>query len=244
MCRYKFQIMNKLNTPAEEAYKILRTNMQFNKPYKKIKSVAIVSWNPGEGKTTTAINLGIVISKLGFKVLLVDADLRKPMMIKHLGGTNIKGLSNYLMGNAQFSDVVSVTNIPDFCFAASGIVPSNPLELLNSQKFDDFLRKAYVQFDIVIIDTPPLGSVIDSAVIASKSDGALIVIKPGRMTGKSAQMARDQLGNLDSKILGAVFNNMKESDYRSYYSDYDYYGTGRKYSLGWLNSLKKRKILK
>ena len=130
-----YNIKDRLNTPVEEAYKVLRTNIQFCSLEGKLKTLAISSCAPGEGKTTTSINLAISLAKSGARVLLIDADLRKPMMLKHISSVNPKGLSNLISETATLDEVISSTNVENLHLIACGPKPPNPAELLGTQKF-------------------------------------------------------------------------------------------------------------
>jgi capsular exopolysaccharide synthesis family protein len=227
----------KLNNPAEEAYRVLRTNLNFYGLNKAIRTIAITSYSPSEGKTTTCINLSISIAKSGMKVLYVDADLRKPMLMKSLGSNDFEGLSNYLSGYTDIKDIIHSTHIHGFFYIPCGAKPLNPVELLNTERFDAFLKTVQQHFDIIVIDTPPLGSVIDCSIIAAKTDGVLIVIKPNTVKYKNAIMLKEQLEKSNARILGVVLNEVNKRTYRDYYNSYDYYGSKRKYAKVWLKNL-------
>ncbi|HYE11166.1 MAG TPA: CpsD/CapB family tyrosine-protein kinase [Patescibacteria group bacterium] len=229
--------LEKLNNPAEEAYKVLRTNLNFYGLNHALKTIAVTSYRPNEGKTTTCINLSISIAESGMKALYVDADLRKPMLMKDLGSNDFEGLSNYLSGHTGIEEIIHSTDIDGFFYIPCGVKPFNPTELLNSERFDDFLIFVQQHFDMIIIDTPPLGSVIDSSIIAAKTDGTLIVIKPNTVKYKNALMLKEQLEKSNARILGVVLNGVKNRDYKGYYNSYDYYGSKRKYAKGWLKNL-------
>ena len=232
-----FNVLNKLNNPAEEAYKVLRANLNFYALHKEIKVISITSYSPNEGKTTTSINLSISMAKSGMKVLYVDADLRKPMLMKQLGNTDFQGLSNYLSGYISIKEIIHRTKIHGFFYVSSGSKPFDPAALLNTERFDRFLESVKQDFDMVIIDTPPLGSVIDCAIVAAKTDGVLIVIKPNTVKYKNALMIKEQLEKSHAKILGIVLNGVKQRDYKDYYKSYDYYGGKREYAKGWFKNL-------
>ena len=225
----KYDVKYELSDTIEEAYKALRANILFCKSNKKVKTIAVTSYTPGEGKTTTSINLAISMEKSGMKVLYVDADLRKPMPYKTLINTSFKGLSNYLMGKAEIDEIINSTNIDGFYFISCGIKPPNPGELICTEQFSEFLNKVQDDYDIVIIDTPPLGSVIDSAVFAAKTDGTTIVIKPNTVKRKNVLMMKEQLEKANANIIGIVLNKVDIVDYKNYYCGYDYYGSKKKY---------------
>lgn len=237
-----YKVKDKLNAPVEEAYKVLRTNIQFCNFNKGIKTMAITSCNPGEGKTTTAINLAISMAKSGMKVLLIDADLRKPMLMKHLGGNNDVGLSNLISGYSTTEEVINSTDVDNLYFIACGPKPPNPAELIGSSRFGELLKEAERKFDMVIIDTPPLGSVIDCAIISAQTDGTLIVIESKAIDYQNAQRVKEQLERANARILGVVLNKVSKSDYKNYYSYYNYYGRARKFDLGFFKKLKSRKV--
>jgi protein-tyrosine kinase len=231
-------VFEKLNNPAEEAYKVLRANLNFYGLNKAIKTIAITSYSPNEGKTTTCINLSISMAKSGMRVLYVDADLRKPMLMKNLGSNDFKGLSNYLSGHVDFEEIIHSTDINGFFYIPCGAKPFDPAELLTTERFNTFLKVVQQQFDMIVIDTPPLGSVIDCSIIAAKTDGTLIVIKPNAVKYKNALMVKEQLEKSNARILGVVVNGVNRRDYKDYYNSYDYYGSKRKYAKGWFKNLK------
>ena len=230
-------IFKKLNNPAEEAYKVLRTNLSFYGLNKAIKMIAITSYSPNEGKTTTSINLSISMAKSGMKVLYVDADLRKPMLMKNIGNKDFEGLSNYLSGHTDIKEIIHSTDIDGFFYVPCGVKPFDPAALLNTERFDVFLKAVQQDFDMVIIDTPPMGSVIDCTIVAARTDGVLIVIKPNTVKYKNALMIKEQLLKANARILGVVLNGMDKRDYKDYYNSYDYYGSKRKYAKGWFKNL-------
>jgi capsular exopolysaccharide synthesis family protein len=225
----KYDIKYKLSDTIEEAYKVLRANILFCKSNNQIKTITVTSYTPGEGKTTTSINLAITMGKSGMKVLYVDADLRKPMTYKTLINTNFKGLSNFLMGKAEIKEIINNTNIEGFYFITCGVKPPNPGELICTERFSKFIWEIQKDFDLVIIDTPPLGSVIDSAVIAAQTDGTILVIKPDTVKRRNALMMKEQLVKANAKIIGVVLNKVDKIDYKNYYCGYDYYGSKKKY---------------
>lgn len=227
MAKRKYKDIDKTNEIVEEAYKVLRTNIQFSSFDRKIKTLAITSCNPGEGKTTTAINLSISIAKSGMKVLLVDADLRKPMMSTYFGDSPAVGLSNIIAGTCFFESIVTGTCIENLYYIPSGPRPPNPAEMIGSPQFRDFISSAVEDFDMVIFDTPPLGSVIDSAIIAANTDGTILVIKSNASNHKNVRLAKEQLIKVNACILGVVLNKVSRSEYKNY-CNYSYYGYEKK----------------
>ena len=196
-----FNVLDQLNMPAEEAYRVLRTNMQFCALDKDLKTIAVTSTFAGEGKTTTAVNMAISMAKVGKKVLYVDGDMRKAISSKDVFEKVAAGLSNYLSRMDDFDSVVNETNIPNLYIVPCGVRPPNPAELLNTQRFREFLREAGELFDMVILDTPPLGSVIDCAIIANHTDGVILVIRRKTADYNKILRVKQQLEKADARIL-------------------------------------------
>lgn len=232
-------ITEKLNVPVEEAYKVLRANIQFCGFNKKVKTLAITSCNPGEGKTTTAVNLSISMARAGMKVLLIDADLRKPMVMKRLGYNNEVGLSNLIAGYSTPEETITRTNTENFFYIACGPKPPNPAELISSSAFKEFLNQMESLYDIIIIDTPPLGAVIDCAVVSAQVDGTLIVIESNEVEYQQVLRVKEQLEKVGAGILGVVLNKIRKHQYKEYCNNYNYYGTDRKMKKTWFKEYKK-----
>ncbi len=213
----------KMEYQMEEAYKALRTNLQFCG--EDIKVVDITSCTPNEGKSTVVRLLARSLAEAGKNVVLLDADMRKSVLIGKMGAheTNLQGLSHFLSGQASLNDVLCETNIPGMYVIFSGSVPPNPAELLGGKRFRALLDSLKQSFDYVIVDTPPLGSVIDSAVVANECDGSILVLEYGVISYQLAQDVVEQLKKADCPILGTVLNkvDMKKSRYYGkYYGRY------------------------
>jgi len=169
---------DELDFRSREAFKNLRTNIEFSG--EDVKVVCLTSCTPNEGKSNISFELAKSYAQLGKKVLLLDADLRKSVMRqRHRRGKVRWGMSNYLVGKAGFEDVLCETDVKNLYMVFSGPVPPNPSELLNNKRFRQMIEDARGEYDMVIIDTPPLGSVIDTAVVSKCCDGAVIVISSG-----------------------------------------------------------------
>jgi protein-tyrosine kinase len=240
----EYEILKITDPVAKEAYKVLRANIQFCEFSKRIKTLTITSCLPGEGKTTVSLNLGVSIATAGMKVLVVDADLRKPMLLKYMGNSNFKGLSNYISGHAELDEIINNTDIAGLYYIACGVKPPNPTELISSGRFSEFLEEVKERFDIVIIDTPPLGNVIDCAIIAAQTDGTILVIQHKAVDYRSAQMVKNQLEKANAHILGVVLNKEPGSNHKRGYDYYNFYGDGRMLGRKWLHkhkSIKKDK---
>ena len=216
-----------LDRRTEEAFKTLRTNLQFCG--KDIKSIALTSCTPNEGKSSVSLQLARSLSENGKRVLFIDADLRKSVIVSRCQvSQNVKGFSHYLSGQCAFTEAVYMTNVKNLHMIFAGPVPPNPAELLGSNAFKIVIEKMKTVYDYIIIDTPPLGSVIDAAVIANECDGSILVVKSGEISRRFARKIVDQLRMADCPILGAILNSvdMKKNSYGNYYGKYygKYYG--------------------
>ncbi len=204
-----------------ESYKSIRTNLQFLLSSNTgCKTITISSAKAGEGKSTNAINLSIAFSQLGKKVLLIDADLRRPSLYKKLRVANTDGLSAILAGFATIEgNIVNINN--SFDVLPSGAVPPNPSELLGSAAFQRLMTSLRLMYDYVIIDTPPVGIVSDSLSIAGETDGLLLVVKEKSTTHTEFQKILDGVSLSGVRILGAILNSsVSEAQYSSYKSVY------------------------
>lgn len=215
-----------LDYKAKEAYKTLRTNVEFSGD--NIQIVALTSCTPNEGKSSIAYELASSFAQNGKKALLIDADLRNSVLIrKHFKGKVRYGIVHYLVGRYGFDDVCCETNIKNLYIAFAGPVPPNPSELLGNKRFKAMLEEARHNYDIIIIDTPPLGSVIDSAIIAKQCDGVMMVIARGEISYRFAQKVKEQLEKAECRILGCILNKVdmsKGGKYGQYGSYYGIYG--------------------
>lgn len=228
MEQIKFLKREELDFRSNEAYKTLRTNIQFCGS--EIKVITITSCTPNEGKSSISFNLSVAFAEAGKKVILVDADLRKSVLIgRYKVGAVEGGLSHYLSGQRELSDILYTTAINNLDIIFSGSYSPNPAELLNHRRFNDMISILREIYDYVIIDTPPLGAVIDSAIVAKVSDGAVIAIEANEINYRFAQNIKEQLDRSNCKILGAVINKIpveKNGYYRNYYGKHyhKYYG--------------------
>ncbi len=207
---------------SKEAYKILRTNIEFSG--EEIHVITVTSCTPDEGKSQVSFELAESFATAGKKVLLIDADMRKSVMQVHFKNGKVRyGLVHVLVGKVAFDDAVCRTDIPGYDIIFSGPVPPNPSELLGGKHFESVLKEAREKYDLVIIDTPPLGSVIDSAIVAKQSDGVMLVIESGAISYKFVQRMIQQLKKAECKILGCVLNKVNMESNGGYYGS-KYYG--------------------
>ncbi len=207
-----------------EAYRMLRTSILLAAADHPPKTVLVTSSQPGEGKTTTAINTSICLSQLGATVLLIDADMRRPRIHKALGIDHRRGLSNYLSGNISLKTVVQPTKVPNLYVLPSGIVPPNSADLLSSEKFRIMLHKLSQHFDHILIDSPPIGSVTDPVIMSRLVDGVMLIVHGGKSSREMVVHSRQELANVGAKIFGVVLNNvnMQRDGYDYYYRRYQY----------------------
>lgn len=230
MLQVNLRNISKLSFSINEAYKSLRTNIQLCGS--DIKTICITSCLPNEGKSNVSFNLARSLAEFGKKVIFIDADLRRSNIIgRYKPDQAVIGLTHYLSGQNKIDDILYETNIDNLDIIFTGPVPPNPAELLGSDIFSDLLEIFRKVYDYIIIDTPPIGSVIDSAIVSQKCDGVVLVIEANSISYKFAQRAIQQLAKTKSKILGAVLNkfdyngkqygyeNKKHKKYMDYYSD-------------------------
>jgi len=214
------------DNPDSEAYRIMRTNIEFNRKSPSASSITIVSGGPGEGKSTTLNNLAYTFAKGGYTTLLVDADLRRPSQHRIFGFDNKIGLSDYLTKNLELEDVVKQSHLDNLYFMPSGLLPSDAVGILNSQRMLDMIQDAKSRFDIVFFDSPPILGVSDASVLSSEVDLTIIVVQHRRFPKSMLQRVKTSIDNVGSKTLGVVLNNVDvrhDQSYEYYTSYYNYY---------------------
>ncbi|MBP3953166.1 CpsD/CapB family tyrosine-protein kinase [Bacillus suaedae] len=204
-------------SPITEQYRTIRTNIEFSAVDESIQTIMFTSAGPGEGKSTTAANLAIVMAQNEQSVLLIDADLRKPTMHYTFGTQNITGLTSVLTKKDNLEDAVIKTKINHLSILPSGPVPPNPAELLNSFMMKRLLESARQLFDVIIIDTPPVMAVTDAQILASKCDGVVLVLSSGKTEREQIIKTKDLLLKSKAKIIGTVLNNKKIDSGQYYY---------------------------
>lgn len=209
----------------EEAIKTLRTNILFSG--KQVKSILFTSCYPNEGKSDITFNLAVEMGKAGRKVLLLDTDIRKSNFVKRYKvGKTVRGLSEYLSGQVEKQWITYQTNYMNVDMVFAGAYAPNPSELLSDPLFKEFLQEKKEVYDYIFIDTPPLGTITDAAVVAEYSDGGVLVIESEAVSYKVARKIKEQLEKSGCTILGAVLNKVdlkKDKYYSSYYRHYGEY---------------------
>ena len=224
MQRINIGRLAKLDYRSNEAFKRLRTNIQLCGD--DIKVISITSCIPTDGKSSISLNLAVSLSQLGKKVLFIDCDLRKSVLVgKYKIGKATNGMTHFLTGMKTLDEVVYSTNVENLYMILSGPVPPNPAELLSNKRFMECLSISKKVYDYIIIDTPPLGSVVDASIISSKCDGTALVIAAKAVSYKLAQDVIEQINATNTKFLGVILNKVTFKE-NSYYGKYygKYYG--------------------
>ena len=210
----------------KEAYKATRTNTMFSIAEKGCKKIVVTSSFPGEGKSTTCINLAITFGQTGSKVLIVDADLRKPTVHRKLDVQNTQGLAHLLGHFNEIEEVIIPTKYENLDVITSGHIPPNPAELLASETMGVILKKLSEKYDYIFIDTPPLNMVTDATVLSTAVSGTVLVVREGVTHHKDMQDALSKLEFANAKVLGLILHGVKENQ-KGYYGKYSRYGYSR-----------------
>ncbi len=212
--------------PDAEAYRILRTNIEFNRKNPDANCITVTSGGAGEGKSTTLCNLAFVCAQGGYSVLLIDADLRRPSMHTHFDVSNTVGLTNYLTSNVTLEEVVVRTPVENLYFLPSGMLPADSAGILNSQRMSELIADVKSRFDLVLIDSPPILGVSDASVLANEADLTLLVVQHRKLPRHMLMRVKQTVENVGGKVIGVVLNNVdvrSDSQYQYYTSYYTYY---------------------
>lgn len=206
-------------SPISEAYRALRTNLDFASLDQALKTLVVTSAGVGEGKSTTLANLAVVSAQAGRKVVLVDADLRRPTLHQIFGLSNEIGLTTAMRDEAALaSPPLQETGIKGLGVLTSGPLPPNPADLMGARRMEDVIGVLVEQADQVIFDTPPVVAVTDAAVLATKVDGVLLVISAGRTRREQARTAVQRLEQVNARLVGTVLTNLQmEAVFQGYY---------------------------
>lgn len=218
---HKWNLITERNpkSPISEGYRMLRTNIEFSAINDKLQIIMVTSSKPGEGKSTTCANMAVTFAQANKRVLVIDADLRKPAQHHIFTLSNNKGLTTALLGQKELKDVIQHTNTDNLSVLAAGPTPPNPSELLSSKRMGELLEKIRETYDVIIIDTPSIMSVTDAQIVATQSDGVVLVIDSGKVKKEVALKAKASLEHVQANIVGVVLNNINRnhSDSFSYY---------------------------
>lgn len=208
--------------PASEAFRVLRTNLQFAGLDQPLQSVVITSATPGEGKSTTAANLAVACAQSGMSVCLLDADLRRPTLHRLFRVPNWRGLTTALIGEGGLDAALQPGGVEGLTLLTSGPLPPNPAEMLGSGQMTQLLAELERRFDLVVIDTPPVLAVTDAAVLAPRVHGVLLVVRSGQVPRQQVARARDALAAVQARLLGVVLGAVKAEERDGYYYSYSY----------------------
>ena len=232
-------------SPISEAYRVLRTNLQFSSLDRPLQTLVVTSANPTEGKSTTVANLGAVMAQAGKRVIIVDSDLRRPVQHRVFGLENREGLTEALLQPGAITDgQLKETGVDNLRLLNSGALPPNPSELLGSQRMVQLVERLKEEADVVLFDSPPAMAVTDASVLATLADGVLIVVDVGATRRSAAKETAERLRQVSANVLGAALNRLKPG--RSGYYYYYYYsqdGTKRRRKRGlrgWLEGALQR----
>jgi capsular exopolysaccharide synthesis family protein len=213
---------------AAECCRSIRTNILFMSPDRPLKIMVVTSPSPQEGKTTSAINLGVTMAEAGGRVLIVDTDMRRPRLHRSFGVPNQTGISTVIVGKATLEEAIKRTDVPNLDVLTCGPVPPNPSELLHTERFGVVLADCAKLYDRIILDSPPTSAVTDPAVLGNLADGVVLVIKAGETTREAAMHARRQLATAKARLVGVIVNAIDFSNpaygYEYYYRNYYRYG--------------------
>ncbi|NSW84417.1 MAG: CpsD/CapB family tyrosine-protein kinase [Syntrophothermus sp.] len=206
-------------SPLAEAYRTLRTSIHFSASGEPLRTLLITSAGPSEGKSTTLANLAIAMAQAGGKVLVVDADLRKPNQHKIFNVLNGAGLTNHLVEGTSLDGVIQETEVPGLYVLPCGPIPPNPSELLGSRRMEDFLKEVRERFDTVLFDSPPVVAVTDATVLAPRLDGVVLVVRSKVARIDLTREARELLEKTGARLIGVVLNAVRlpAEDYYYYY---------------------------
>lgn len=193
-------------SPISEVYRLLRTKIHFSSKDQELKTLMITSTQVGEGKTTTISNLAVTYAQEGKKVLLIDADMRKPSLHRVFSQSNHHGLSTLLTGQTNVQDSVHETIVDHLWLIPSGPIPANPSELMDSVVMRGLLEQLKQEYDVILIDTPSVLSVSDSVILSSLCDGVVMIVAAGKVRKEHLKKAKEQLDHANARMLGIVIN--------------------------------------
>ncbi|MDD3416492.1 MAG: CpsD/CapB family tyrosine-protein kinase [Lachnospiraceae bacterium] len=212
-------VHNSSKSPVSEAYRGIRTNIQFANVDNNIKTILMTSAAPGEGKTTTLCNVAMTMADAGHKVIIIDCDLRKPRIHKFFEISNKEGITDVLLKGEDFKNFLKGGFHPNLEIITSGKIPSNPSEILYSNAMKNLIEKIKMEYDFVFIDTPPVIAVTDAVIMSGYIDGVVLVCASGKTEVEMAKKAKEALRKVNANILGVVLNRIpvKGQKYANYY---------------------------
>jgi capsular exopolysaccharide synthesis family protein len=205
-----------------ECCRSLRTNVLFSGAERRLKTIAVSSANPREGKTTSVIYLGITMAQSNQRVLLIDTDMRRPRLHESMGIPRKEGVTNLILGDNRYEEMIKPTEIPNLFVLPCGPTPPNPAELLMTNRFETVLKELESRFDLIILDSPPLQPVTDAVVLSKLVDGVIMVVRAGKTRREEIKRATRQLRTVGGTIIGVIVNEFDARSRDAYY--YNYYG--------------------
>lgn len=205
------------NSPMSEAFKQLRTNIDFSNVDRDLKVIMMTSSNIGEGKSTASANAAIAFAQTGRRVLLIDGDLRNPSLHLIFHVPNQVGLTTVLSQQKRLEEVIQPAAVADLHLIPSGALPASPTEMLSSKAMKDLLQELKEQYDVIIIDTPPLLVASDAQITAALSDGVILVVHSGKVKKEEARKAKANLDMVNARVIGAILNNVNRRKVAGYY---------------------------
>lgn len=218
-------VASKPNSVVSEQFRTIRTNIQFSMVDENLKSIVITSAGPGSGKSIVSANLAATFASEDKRVLLVDADLRKPTVHKTFRVRNNDGLTTLLTDrNAKLENVIYPTHVKGLYALTSGAIPPNPAELLASKRMNELMKELEGKFDLIVYDMPPIIAVTDAQIMASKVDGTIFVLPKSQASKEEVLKSKELLEMVNANVLGAVFNRVEKASDNYYY----YYGEEEK----------------
>ena len=216
----KITSLEKPQSNISEAYRTIRTGIEFSNLDKDLKIICITSSKKDEGKTTVLSNLGVSFAKIDKKVLLIDADLRNPSISKMFDTSNTQGLMDILLGKRNIQDCVKKTKQENLYILTGGTIPPNPAEVLSSKKMSEFIESIKDEYDYIFIDSPPVGVVSDASIISAYSDGVIFVVGANEVDSNLAKIAKERLDGVKANIVGVILNKFKTDTNSEYYNYY------------------------
>lgn len=214
----KITSLEKPQSNISEAYRTIRTGIEFSNLDKDLKVICMTSSKQNEGKTTVLSNLGVSFAKIDKKVLLIDADLRNPSISKMFDTSNSQGLMDILLGKRDIQDCIKKTKQENLYILTGGTIPPNPAEVLSSKKMSEFIESIKDEYDYIFIDSPPVGVVSDASIISAYSDGVIFVVGANEVDSNLAKIAKERLDSVKANIVGVILNKFKTNINSEYYN--------------------------
>jgi capsular exopolysaccharide synthesis family protein len=220
--------INNPKSPIAEAYRGIRTSIEFSNLDKEIKVITVTSSKQNEGKSTVISNLAASFANLEKKVLILDGDLRNPSVHKMFGLSNIYGLTDLLLDNKTFLECVHNTDTKNLHVLTCGKTPPNPSEMLSSKRMSAFVESLKDHYDYIFIDAPPIGIVTDAGIISTYTDGVVFVVGANETDAEMVRIAKERLENVEANVLGVILNKFEPKGSQNHYYNYYYQETEEK----------------